>query len=172
MKQSFKCLLIPWQLSEGLGMTLVFLKPHFGALSAVLAPFFAWWCSVCTYISVTVTFACLLCLAYSIWGHNAGTRPFSVWGFFTNYRSLRFTSYVCFLLFLDFFWERAGSWSGLSWAVLAYGLFLPCMTFFEQDESHIFLLNSQMFKQVPCTSRNSLNKVMTCLRGLDQVHSC
>lgn len=38
MKQSFKCLLIPRQLSEGLGMTLVFLKPHFGALSAVLAP--------------------------------------------------------------------------------------------------------------------------------------
>lgn len=44
MKQSFKCLLFPWQLNEGLGITsLVFLKPHFGALSAVLAPFF---CSV------------------------------------------------------------------------------------------------------------------------------
>lgn len=42
MKQSFKCLLFPWQLNEGLGITsLVFLKPHFGALSAVLAPFFA-----------------------------------------------------------------------------------------------------------------------------------
>lgn len=32
--------LFPWQLNEGLGITsLVFLKPHFGALSAVLAPF-------------------------------------------------------------------------------------------------------------------------------------
>lgn len=40
MKQSFKCLLFPRQLTEGLGITsLVFLKPHFGALSAVLAPF-------------------------------------------------------------------------------------------------------------------------------------
>lgn len=32
MKQSFKCLFFPWQLSEGLGMTPMFLKPHFGAL--------------------------------------------------------------------------------------------------------------------------------------------
>lgn len=40
MKQSFKCLLFPWQLNEGLGITSpVFLKPHFGALSSVLAPF-------------------------------------------------------------------------------------------------------------------------------------
>lgn len=58
--------------------SLVFFKPHFGALSAVLAPFFAWWCSVCTYICVTVTLACLLCLAYSIWGQDARTTAFSV----------------------------------------------------------------------------------------------
>lgn len=77
--------------------SLVFIKPHFGALSAVLAPFFAWWYSVCTFICVTVTFACLLCLAYSIWGQDAGTTAFSVWGF-TNYRSILFTCYVFFLV--------------------------------------------------------------------------
>lgn len=42
-----------------------------------ISPFFAQWCSVCAYMCVTVTFACLLCLASSIWGQDAGTRAFS-----------------------------------------------------------------------------------------------
>lgn len=44
MKQSFKCLLFPWQLIEGLKNDSLMFKPHFGALIAVLAPFTQWCC--------------------------------------------------------------------------------------------------------------------------------
>lgn len=37
MKQSFKCLLFPWQLIEGLKNDFLVFKPHFGVLTAVLA---------------------------------------------------------------------------------------------------------------------------------------
>lgn len=43
-----------------------------------ICPLFARWCSVCACTCVTVTLACLLCLASDVWGQDAGTRAFSV----------------------------------------------------------------------------------------------
>lgn len=154
--------------------SLVFLKPHFGALSAVLAPFFCLVMALsCAYICVTVTFAWLLCLACSIWGQDARTRAFSVC--LRLLYQLQVTPVYqvclsCFFFSLPSLGRGMGPDQGRDELCLAHGLFLPCMAFLEQDEWHVISLNSQTLKadNIPCRSKNRLNKVKTCPR----VHSC
>lgn len=97
--------------------SLVFLKPHFGALWSI-SPLFCLVMALSAPIYVTVTFACLWCLACSIWGQDAENGIFSL-----SEASLPITGHSCLpgmsaflFLFLAFSWEREGSWSGLRWA--------------------------------------------------------
>lgn len=96
--------------------SLVFLKPHFGALWSI-SPLFCLVMALSAPIYVTVTFACLWCLACSIWGQDAENGIFSL-----SEASLPITGHSCLpgmsaflFLFLAFSWEREGSWSGLRW---------------------------------------------------------
>lgn len=98
MKQSFKCLFFPWQLSEGLGMTPLCSSSRTLGPFEVLAPFLPGDGSVCAYICDS-HFCMPLVSGLQYLGTGCWKRHFQfVWGFFTNYRSLLFTWYVCLLV--------------------------------------------------------------------------
>lgn len=126
----------------------VFLKSHFGAFSAVLAPFLpsdALSAPVCVWQS--------LLHAFCVWLLAFGDRMLEpehfqlVWGFFANYRSLLFTWYVCFLA--AFLCLVLGRLPDRGWDELQMAHYLfPCLAFLEQDKWHIISPSSQTYKRV------------------------
>lgn len=154
--------------------SLVFLKPHFGALSAVLAPllFCLAMALSCAYICVTVTFAWLLCLACSIWGQDARTRAFSVCLRLLYQLQVTplFTRYVLFFFPCLLLGEGGVLIRVEMSCVWLMAFSSPAWPSQSRTNGMLFhWISKHLSRQyIPCRSRNRLNKVRTCLR----VHSC
>lgn len=124
MKQSFKCLLFLWQLIEGLKKDFLVFKPHFGARTAVLAPFLP---SDALCAPVRVNY---FCMPFVSGKQHLETRCWIQAFSLCQYRSFLSTWYI------TFFFSLLPFGRGLFDLLLALG-------FFEQDKWLVISVSSK-----------------------------